>query len=204
MLKHKIILAFFIFALVPAGAKIYGQSEKGTKDSIGSKNIYQILLNEGIDSILQSIGRSRQNTSIVFDTSKTIDSVINQVPQVVKNKNGEGFSVHGSRTGQPCKISFPPNTGILDIKNIVFTHTTNNNSEAMEDGFYKVVASGEVTIFDSTYLHQFFINKYRKYTLIYENSTQSEPKSFWDSTAKPILVTLGAIAVIALFFLVRG
>jgi hypothetical protein len=27
---------------------------------------------------------------------------------------------------------------------------------------------------------------------------------FWDSTAKPILVTVGAVAVIALFFLIRG
>ena len=30
------------------------------------------------------------------------------------------------------------------------------------------------------------------------------PKTFWESTAQPILVTLGAVVIIALFFLIRS
>jgi hypothetical protein len=53
---------------------------------------------------------------------------------------------------------------------------------------------------------KFSFTKTSKYTTTFDYVGQesNEPKSFWDSTAKPILVTLGAVAVIALFFLIRG
>ena len=46
-----------------------------------------------------------------------------------------------------------------------------------------------------------------RYKTIFESHRQGANDSeisFWDSTAKPILVTLGAVLVIALFFLIRG
>jgi hypothetical protein len=33
---------------------------------------------------------------------------------------------------------------------------------------------------------------------------EDKPKTFWESTAEPILVTLGAAAIIALFFIIRS
>ncbi len=83
---------------------------------------------------------------------------------------------------------------LVNSKKILFS-----NKEG-ESGEYFVTANGK--LIDKS-VQDFFFQRSRKYFTKYE-TVGSESNSFWDSTAKPILVTLGAVAVIALFFLIRG
>jgi hypothetical protein len=93
----------------------------------------------------------------------------------------------------------------------------------LESGVRFVAASGRITFDDTSQkeIHYLFGKSYHyegisdfkpeesklrpgESKIKVEDITPIESKSFWDSTAKPILVTLGAVAVIALFFIIRG
>jgi hypothetical protein len=79
----------------------------------------------------------------------------------------------------------------------------NNNGSSLEGQAY-VSVSGELRYKNTVKKKEFFsFERSSNYGACIFNPAE-ESKSFWDSTAKPILVTLGAVAVIALFFLVRG
>ncbi len=182
--KNQIIFAILLSALVPARAEIYGQSYLGIKDSLGRSGIYQILLNEGIDSVLNSINLSRNDVEVVEDTNLTWSD----------------YSHIGSRPKDPDTFFKK-----LLIQKNNRNYKIFNSSSTTEQGIYTLSVTGKVVSLPANIPERTFsFNKSRKYNTVYENDLSNESKSFWDSTAKPILVTLGAVAVIALFFLVRG
>jgi hypothetical protein len=163
-----IFCSIVIFALVPARAKNFAQWSSATNDSLLRNNgIYSILLNEGIDSLLNSNHLQRSDVNIVIDDSAIMD----------RNLKTDLHIIH-----------------LDNSKKILF-----NNKEG-ESGEYFVTAKGKLI---NNSAKDFFFQRYRKYYTKFE-TISSESNSFWDSAAKPILVTLGAVAVIALFFLVRG
>ena len=160
----------------------------GTKDS-SVRNIYNILIDEGIDSVLNSLNLTRDNLHrIIMDTD------------IVNRNLSDDYPSHGLHDDQ--KRIFPWDLRISQfIRDNKITGYTSNE----EIGVYSVSVNGKIRYLPpGTPDKTFSFTRLRRYTLEFENKISAEPKTFWDSTAKPILVTVGAAAVIALFFLVRG
>ena len=157
----------------------------GTKDSnIRKSGIEQGLLAQGIDSVLKAAKYSRENIEVEIDTI-------------------EKSSLHEERENEKTDSYL----GKLIVKHIFISHKILNSSKNAEEGLVFVSADGSLCCLPSNLPGQnFSFTKTSKYTTTFDYSglMSNEPKSFWDSTVKPILVTLGAVAVIALFFLVRG
>ncbi len=112
-------------------------------------------------------------------------------------------SLHGAR-GNGGKGSY---IGKLLIKHIQSSHKILSSTKGIEDGIVIVSADGTLCCLPFNKQDETFsftrTSKYRA-TFDYVGQMSGDSSSFWDSTAKPILVTLGAVAVIALFFLIRG
>ena len=163
-----------IFALVFARANVFAQNFNIEKGIYSGSNVYKILLEEGIDSILKAKMLSPSYTLLI--------------------KSDSGFSVHNGNGS----------TKIILLRDSVF-HFVFMNTIDGEEGICGVIADGRING-DALKLdgEKFSFARSRKYSIKLENKVPNVNNSFWDSTAKPILVTIGAIAVIALFFLVRG
>jgi hypothetical protein len=190
MSSRFIFCLLLIFALVPARAKIFAQSSAGTKDSIERRDIYQVLLDEGIDSVLNSLSLRKDLVHIIMDTNnlKFLDG--NRPLQMWYGK------------GDPPQY-FYFQTLLIDqcIKNKTIFNATSQE----EKGIASIVVKGKLISSQNNKPGIIFsFTRYRKYDLVYDNNVSNESNSFWDSTAKPILVTIGAVAAIALFFLIRG
>jgi hypothetical protein len=187
--KIRIIFAILLFAFVPARTKIFAQYSKieTTNTGIRNEDINQTLLFEGIDSVLASMSFSRENIEIEVDTAR------NDTTSFHRQSNSS------TRVGKYL--------GKLIINRFTNFHNTLRNANGIEEGVYSVSASGVLCCLPSGSNDQkFSFTKSTQYRTVYEDNSMNahQPKSFWDTTAKPVLVTIGAVAVIALFFLIRG
>ncbi len=187
MFKNKIILALFIFALVNSGAKIYAQ----TSDPIAARyfdNNYHLVevgildlsaIAKGIDSVLSTMNLMRNEVQ-VFGSSSISASLIQSLNAQKKTDTVAG----------------------IDLENILCYRKEDPLPGYTKDS---IIISGRINFYaNNKPSSKFSFQRMTKFGNPGSICTLKEDSSFWDSTAKPILVTLGAIAVIALFFLVRG
>ena len=167
-----------IIALVFNRANVYGQMPTGTKDSIVRRiSPEEKILAQGVDSVLESLNYSRENRRVEIDTAN-----------------------------RGANIPLGDYIGRLIIQHIHTIYEALNSTKNSEEGLIIVSASGIVCCTNSNLPDKkFSFTRSKKYTTTFDLVQKSDDtSSFWDSTAKPILVTLGAVAVIALFFLIRG
>ena len=199
MANRILICAIVIFALAFARANVYGQIielEKYYYQVYPVDEVTQRLLDELIDSVLRSVHHSRDSIYVAIDTLK---------------EDTDCFSNH-TQVGSVRLKAYMHNAGFkyagkLTIRHLETSRTATSFSGSSEEGVVSVLGSGILCFEPSMALVQkFSFAKVLKYRTTYENylPDKDTTKSFWDSTAKPILVTLGAAAVIALFFLIRG
>ena len=187
MLKHKIIFALFIFALVPARAKIYGQTSYPIAVRYSDNNYHLeevgILdfstIAKGIDSVLSTMNLARNEVQ-VFGSSSISASLIQSLNSQKKTDTVAG----------------------IDLENILCYRKEDPSPGYTKDS---IIISGRINYYANNKPSlKFLFQRMAKFGNPGSIDILKEDTSFWDSTAKPILVTLGAIAVIALFFLVRG
>lgn len=188
-------LIIFI-VLVFIRASVYGQiHDVGTKlvKPFYTDDLTQKLIDEGIDSVLKSAHLFRENMWVGLDT------LIEDSTCLI---NREIYSLHMERMQDGSKL-----IGKLIIRHLEKSRLILNESKGFEEGQITITGKGILCLEKDWNAPQpYSFSKSLKYKTTYEASlsTSNEPSSFWDSTAKPILVTLGAVAVIALFFLIRG
>ncbi|MEI8134955.1 MAG: hypothetical protein WCH46_07740 [bacterium] len=172
MIRPLTYVAFLIFALAPTRAKIFAQETKS--------GMYDRLVREAIDSVLNAHGLSTKNTGILFETGIQVDSTL---------------------------LNSVRDDNIIFIRDLSRNQRVIRTSEQGEEGEYSITGKYAITkrgvsLAELNGLVRNTLQRTRRYSL---NLIESDsPHSFWDSTAKPILVTIGAAVVIALFFLIRG
>lgn len=191
MLNKKIILALVIFALVPARTKIYGQIPKDKKARINRREevVDGFLLKNGLDSVLKAHALDSDRVKIIFDE---MDSAM--LMDYSSEITGYFF---GHNNSHISTYMYVDHFSGFDKKTL---------SGIPVEGIHSIAASGRIIYKDSfNKTEWFFFTKTEEhfYECSISNPVEEKP-SFWNSTAIPILVTLGAVAVIALFFLVRG
>jgi len=185
-----ILCAIVLFALAFARANVYAQFQSA--DTVG-KSIRTDMIDsrdlwEGIDSLLKSHGLTVARVRIVCDTLDR--RLLSRVGFPTSNSNSTQLIIDH----------------IFGYKKFFKGGWHSKDLFNGRDIDERVVAvDGKIEFSDSS--HQSIPFSFtRTLTLIplSDDHIPEFPESFWDSTAKPILVTLGAAAVIALFFLVRG
>jgi hypothetical protein len=176
--------AIVLFALAFARANVYAQASRLGSDPVRREGVEGFELRIVADSLLNSYHLSLDSVKVNFNTSD------------------EPVFRHHFRSAVNHSVG-----------TLYFDHIAGYRIISGENGGYMssyIDASGRIVFNESSRKEISFsisrmigerINPIEGET---KNEVVLKNESFWDSTAKPILVTLGAAAVIALFFLVRG
>ena len=198
MKQQTIFALIIIISIVFTRANVFAQITyigQYTAENFKTDELTEKLLNETIDSVLTSRHLTRVHTWLVVDTLRE-DSTC--APP------SRGLAVHSiSRRGTEENQY----TARLIIRHFERNRQILTSSDTFEEGFVSVSGKGIICLDQNGSVPQeFLFSRSAKFRTVFETNSSSatESSSFWDSTAKPILVTLGAVAVIALFFLIRG
>ncbi|MEP7234108.1 MAG: hypothetical protein ABI778_02315 [Ignavibacteriota bacterium] len=174
-----------IFALASARASIFGQTISGTQSAVERTDEYDRLFEKGIDSLVIAHQLSRSYFSIVYDTSST--------------SRDSDYSIHGIRGNgnQPH--------GSIQITTLKKSTTILKSTNWAEEGFITLEAEGKICCMPTPMKDTLFsFRRTSGFATIFDHDSGGSQESFWDSTAIPIIVSLGAAVIIALFFLIRG
>ncbi|HET9136681.1 MAG TPA: hypothetical protein VFO76_08585 [Candidatus Kapabacteria bacterium] len=189
MLRCITIVLFIAFALVFTRANAFSQGTSSKELSIYS--IDPTLIERGIDSIRNANRLSQTETRLVIDTNVPrlqdyikVRAVANPKATIVIKKLS---AVQYNDVCPNCEII--PNQSVAVT--VYGTGVLSFDQAGMPSQQFNFIAS-------QTYRQsQFNI-------MPVQVKTESPEPSFWESTAQPIIVGLGAVAIIALFFLIRS
>lgn len=185
------ILCSVTLALVFARANVFAQDVQ----VVGNKTLSSVyyadpeIIRLGLDSVLRSHHLTSESVRI------NGDSIASELLRVLaKPQTGVPIaSVIIKHLWALQEVGCPDCEGVLRRSSLQYV---------MVEGVIAFDEIGKPTIPFNFYRFGSFS---QEHALMLNVSKPSEaPKSFWESTAQPILVTLGAAAIIALFFLIRS
>ena len=186
-----LIFCFATLALVFARANVFAQDVK----VVGNKSLSSVyyadpeIIQLGLDSVLRSHHLTIESVRI------NGDSIASELLRVLaKSQTGVPIaSVIIKHLWALQEVGCPDCEGVLRRSSLQYV---------MVEGVIAFDEIGKPTIPFNFYRFGSFSEEHSP--MLNVNKPTEVPKTFWESTAQPILVTLGAAVIIALFFLIRS
>ncbi|HYM21078.1 MAG TPA: hypothetical protein VEW28_08760 [Candidatus Kapabacteria bacterium] len=190
------ILLLFTFALAFARANVFAQDRSGLDDARFVTLAPQIVL-AFLDHCISDSLHWKNNFTLAAVSG---DSLV--LLQFIHSHSGIKtiFTSDGSLAKTPLQDPFMIKVAKL-TRHIEVTETSTPASvrtASMDISVGSFVGMQPPRYFTST------VTIFRDTIRQLGTSAQEKPKTFWESTAEPVLVTLGAAVIVALFFIIRS